>query len=582
MSKTKRLLSVTLAIAMIILSAFSAFAEDTETVVETVGAMSVAAVSIETDDTTFDVNVKISFNKYVTGPHNIITLTCDNFNLTNVELGDVVYNYTSSEKVNGETVQLPQGKVTIAEDSVKNVNWATGKVLIEAPVDVNAPLVSEINLTATFTLKADVALVAGDTLNIAVANDDMADASETKLSISAGANVATVHGVGTAYGYDENGHWLKCAVEGCTDTTHNGTTEEHSFTESEDGLTESCICGYSRDVEEELKVDTNLTFSRYLVSLDKTIGFSLAFKVPSDYDSVTLKIERKTYNDVYDFIDAPVAEFDSSTMTAVSGTYYPAYSGIAMHEINTPVTAVLYGVKDGAVVACSEPLETSLSAILRDKLTGASNTLTNATYADILRVGSTAYQYFLASAIKTNPDADITTLEDPLKDFTLPDDLGNVINNTSAEVVNNASVTPYLGLSPVPCFTYLLKVPTGYSAEDLSVKATYTSNVSSNGTNGVVTKVADFTSLMVGSTYQLPYNDIAIYDGNKDVTVEIIYKAGTSDEAVIATGVASTEAFINAKLAGSVGTLTKNTYEAVLKLGTSARAYFTAYYKYEV
>lgn len=198
MSKTKRLLSVTLAIAMIILSAFSAFAEDTETVVKTVGAMSVAAVSIENDDTTFDVNVKISFNEVVTGPHNIITLTCEKFNLTDVELGDVVYTYTDSEAVPDiGTVQLPQGKVTIAEDGVKNVNWATGKVLIEAPVDGTAPLVSEINLTATFTLKTDVDLVAGETLNIAVANDDMADASETKLSISSGASVVTVHGAGT-------------------------------------------------------------------------------------------------------------------------------------------------------------------------------------------------------------------------------------------------------------------------------------------------------------------------------------------------------------------------------------------------
>lgn len=199
MSKTKRLLSVTLAIAMIILSAFSAFAEDTETVVETVGAMSVAAASIETDDKAFDVNVKISFNEVVTGPHNIITLTCEKFNLTDVVLGDVVYKYTDLDVVNGETVQLPQGKVTIAEDGVKNVNWATGKVLIEAPVDVNAPLVSEINLTATFTLKADVALVAGETLNIAVANDDMADANEAKLSISSGASVVTVTAAEVTY-----------------------------------------------------------------------------------------------------------------------------------------------------------------------------------------------------------------------------------------------------------------------------------------------------------------------------------------------------------------------------------------------
>lgn len=256
MSKTKRLLSVTLAIAMIILSAFSAFAEDTETVVETVGAMSVAAVSIENDDTRFDVNVKISFNEDVTGPHNIITLTCEKFDLTDVELGYVVYNYTSSEKVNGETVQLPQGKVTIAEDGVKNANWATGKVLIEAPVDVNAPLVSEINLTATFTRKADVALEAGETLNIAVANDDMVDASETKLSISAGANVATVHGVGNAYGYDETNHWLACVVEGCTEHIGENAYDyaEHSYdagvvtdptTTSKGYTTYTCECGYS-------------------------------------------------------------------------------------------------------------------------------------------------------------------------------------------------------------------------------------------------------------------------------------------------------------------------------------------------
>lgn len=306
MSKTKRLLSVTLAIAMIILSAFSAFAEDTETVVETVGAMSVAAVSIETDDTTFDVNVKISFNEVVTGPHNIITLTCDKFNLTNVELGDVAYTYTGSEEVPDiGTVQLPQGKVTIAEDGVKNVNWATGKVLIEAPVDVNAPLVSEINLTATFTLKADVALGAGETLNIAVANDDMADASETKLSISSGASVVTVHGAGTTYGYDETNHWHACVVEGCTEHTYDVAAHTMSdYVANEDGTTETATCtdncGYSHTKDVEVVVPTepvvgvvdmvwNPQLDAYislsnLVSL-KDYSYQITYRLNDDYYS---------------------------------------------------------------------------------------------------------------------------------------------------------------------------------------------------------------------------------------------------------------------------------------------------------
>ena len=344
MSKTKRLLSVTLAIAMIILSAFSAFADGTETVVETVGAMIVAADSIETDDTTFDVNVKISFNKYVTGPHNIITLTCDKFNLTNVELGDVVYNYTSLEEVNGETVQLPQGKVTIAEDDVKNVNWATGKVLIEAPVDGTAPLVSKINLTATFTLKDDVDLVAGEALNIAVANDDMADASETKLSISSGASVVTVHGAGTTYCYDETNHWLVCAVEGCTEHKYNKTTHTMSdYVASEDGTTEtatcSANCGYNHTKDVEV-VEPEVTYINWQ---DITYDFStdtvhVPFTITSDFYTVLKDASAAGNRQRNLVVTIGSKEYDFGDQKIYDGSNDTTVGGFNITKLNTEVT----------------------------------------------------------------------------------------------------------------------------------------------------------------------------------------------------------------------------------------------------
>lgn len=358
MSKTKRLLSVTLAIAMIILSAFSAFAEDTETVVETVGAMSVAAVSIENDDTTFDVNVKIYFNEVVTGPHNIITLTCDKFNLTNVELGDVAYTYTGSEEVPDiGTVQLPQGEVTIAEDGVKNANWATGKVLIEAPVDGTAPLVSEINLTATFTLKADVALGAGETLNIAVANDDMADANEAKLSISSGASVVTVHGAGTTYGYDETNHWLVCAVEGCTEHTYNLATHNMSeYVVNENDTTKqtaTCTdnCGYSHTKDAEV-VEPVITMAVGAKS-DFQIGAMVTYTYDGELTHKGVLVYAGSYDESTVGISTAKAYKDFSSLTTTNYIYFQGFS--LDNAVNVDYTIIPY-VRNNDVYYYGDPV----------------------------------------------------------------------------------------------------------------------------------------------------------------------------------------------------------------------------------
>lgn len=356
-SKTKRLLSVTLAIAMIILSAFSAFAEDTETVVETVGAMIVAADSIETDDTTFDVNVKISFNEVVTGPHNIITLTCDKFNLTNVELGDVVYNYTGLEEVNGETVQLPQGKVTIAEDGVKNANWATGKVLIEAPVDGTAPLVSEINLTATFTLKDDVDLVAGEILNIAVANDDMADASGTKLSISSGASVVTVHGAGTTYCYDKTNHWHACVVEGCTE--HKYDVAAHTMSDYEVNAddttkeTATCTakCGYSHTKDAEV-VEPVITMAVGAKS-DFQIGAMVTYTYDGELTHKGVLVYAGSYDESTVGISTAKAYKDFSSLTTTNYIYFQGFS--LDNAVNVDYTIIPY-VRNNDVYYYGDPV----------------------------------------------------------------------------------------------------------------------------------------------------------------------------------------------------------------------------------
>ena len=78
MSKTKRLLSVTLAIAMIILSAFSAFAEDTETVVEPLsGTVAAGNVTVKPDVAEVTVPVTITFENKQTSPHGMFDISAD-------------------------------------------------------------------------------------------------------------------------------------------------------------------------------------------------------------------------------------------------------------------------------------------------------------------------------------------------------------------------------------------------------------------------------------------------------------------------------------------------------------------------
>ena len=157
MSKTKRLLSVTLAIAMIILSAFSAFAEDTETVVEPLsGTVAAGNVTVKPDVTEVTVPVTITFENKQTSPHGMFDISADGATLKSATLVSFNNdNYVEDPNLSDE--ENIDKSVYLDADGI---NSANGRIVVESSTDESKkPATSEVKIDVVLefatALKAD-------------------------------------------------------------------------------------------------------------------------------------------------------------------------------------------------------------------------------------------------------------------------------------------------------------------------------------------------------------------------------------------------------------------------------------------
>lgn len=168
MSKTKRLLSVTLAIAMIILSAFSAFAEDTETVVEPLsGTVAAGNVTVKPGVTEVEVPVTIAFKNKQTSPHGMFDISAKGATLNSATL-------KSFDNDNADP-DAPDEKVIYID--TKGVNAEKGRVIVEAATDdLKKPLTSNVEIDVV--LRFDTALEAGQVITVTIDNIQATNLSE--------------------------------------------------------------------------------------------------------------------------------------------------------------------------------------------------------------------------------------------------------------------------------------------------------------------------------------------------------------------------------------------------------------------
>ena len=248
MSKTKRLLSVTLAIAMIILSAFSAFAEDTETVVKPLsGTVAAGNVTVKPDVTEVTVPVTITFDNKQTSPHGMFDISADDATLKSATL-------KSFDNDNADP-DAPDEKVIYID--TKGVNAEKGRVIVEAATDdLKKPLTSKVEIDVV--LKFDTALTAGQVIDVVISN-----IAATNLSEASWDGMVDVDGTITVKAaepecdhsnavtkYDATQHWTECDCGNVSEKVDHGFTSEVAVaaTETSSGIMRyTCECGYSYD-----------------------------------------------------------------------------------------------------------------------------------------------------------------------------------------------------------------------------------------------------------------------------------------------------------------------------------------------
>ena len=293
MSKTKRLLSVTLAIAMIILSAFSAFAEETEIEVETLsGTVTAEDVTVEPGVTEVEVPVTIAFeNDNQVSPHGQFDIAAEGATLESA-------TFKKSDNANftpDETVPDGAGLVdkSIYVDA-DGVNTENGRVIVESDVsEGKQPSVSYV--TVEVVLEFTVALTEGQVITV-----DISNIAATNLSEASWDGMVDVDGTITVEvdepecdhanavtKFDATQHWAECD---CGETWEKA---EHDFSEEVikeadvgvDGLKRyTCECGYVYDDRIE-KTSSNLggTLNESYTSGDTTIEGNIASVLDNRY-----------------------------------------------------------------------------------------------------------------------------------------------------------------------------------------------------------------------------------------------------------------------------------------------------------
>ena len=330
MSKTKRLLSVTLASVMLFASAFSALAEDTATVEPLVGKIAAGEVTVEladTEVTEVTVPVTITFENKQTSPHGMFDISAEGATLKSATL-------KSFDNDNADP-DAPDEKVIYID--TEGVNAEKGRVIVEAATDdLKKPLTSEVKIDVV--LGFATALKAGRVITVTIDN-----IQATNLSEAPWTGMKAVNGTIT----------VKDAEPECDHA--NAEYELVNVTDTAFEYTATCP-----DCSAPLTKNINIAEEAYTgtIGLNRSIDpqndISILYyfnKVAVDAANVTdlvLVVEKETY--AYDATESTVTsiyytDYQSGAFTGVQNErYFFKVSDIAAYEMNNAVNSKLYGL----------------------------------------------------------------------------------------------------------------------------------------------------------------------------------------------------------------------------------------------
>lgn len=323
MSKTKRLLSVTLAIAMIILSAFSAFAEDTETVVEPLsGTVAAGNVTVKPGVTEVEVPVTIAFKNKQTSPHGMFDISAEDATLKSATL-------KSFDNDNADP-DAPDEKVIYID--TEGVNAEKGRVIVEAATDdLKKPLTSNVEIDVV--LGFDTALEAGQVITVTIDN-----IQATNLFEAPWTGMEAVNGTIT----------VEVDEPECEHAPVADSKEFVSMSDTKMVFSYVCSeCGETYEVTSNIGAESGVR-PGLVRSLDlgNDISINFRYKVErfADYEELVLICTKDVYEkNVTEKTTKQMVLTNYTTMTSSGTEYYQfVVSDVAAYEMVNNINAVLY------------------------------------------------------------------------------------------------------------------------------------------------------------------------------------------------------------------------------------------------
>lgn len=456
------------------------------------------------------------------------------------------------------TTEDTQAKVTLTLSSEKAMNVAAVKVSTGYGTLASVELVE--NKTDNYKIEAEgVDLASGKLFVEAIGNETGFTTANVVLTFDKAANVVegTYPVEVLAFAGDTAASWdektINLAVTGDINITVASATTKPVLDES-------------------------ITFLSRSAAIQDTLGIGYVVRktAVSAYSRIEIVSTATKYNSSYNkYVADEVVLSNSET----SSFYTATYSGIAMYELDLPVTSYIkcYDA-EGNYVAYSNPVTDTPADLLKDKYnTAGDRTSLMTLVTDMLNLGAAAQTYFgsavdgseLASATLVNDGWDQThATKGELTGLTVVD------NPTWAEnsPLSSADITirPSMNLSATPTIGYLIKDVNGtLNKADFSLTVSYNAQYPTAfaGLRSVTVSGEELTT--AGSYFTYTFSQMTLADSNCTITATLSYQG-----AEVLTYEYSMDAGIKAKLNAATNTAALST--ALGRFEASARAYFGA------
>lgn len=391
-------------------------------------------------------------------------------------------------------------------------------------------------------------------------------------------DIAPEHDIATEWSYNEAGHWHDCSCGEQHDYADHTWDEGTVTTPAQPGvagvMTYACTaaCGATKTEEipalpKEPEVVDSITITPN-INITQTINLRFTFGSIPVCDDFYVELVTDRCDSTYNFIEGGYTKtvYKADMATLSGDRYYFMYSDARLFELNLPITLKVYCLDaNDNVIYVSNTLTTTVADEAKAFYAKSSNAKAKTLYSDIIELASIAQTYFV-----NGKDVDLADVALPNEGFTgTPSGDIDVssLNATYIPSEGTTSITPSFNLAGNPAIRFTVAGVDGYELADLKLVIEYTSPKYT-----ITPETYNFSELatLSGGRYYAVYSQVALCDGNQNVTAKV-YNGEVSEANLVSSTVYSIEyAIANTKSTSRAYTL----YMEVAKLGASARAYF--------